>query len=170
MCARVRERRSRSESAVDLAWSPGKWLSRAAGVSGCQETQVPLPLALAFCWLASLPHDWGSVSTTSNPLIQNPFILLTPFINDYELNIAKAVSETHQEKNVSVVLCILSAAWRDSGGGSNASRVLLSLSFFLRKNVLGRGEQSVEQPRDFKNSSNEKRFGVLKAWGCLESP
>lgn len=60
--------------------------------------QVPLPLALVFGGLDSLPHVWESVSTTSNPLIQNPFILLTPFINDCELNIAKAVSEVQQEK------------------------------------------------------------------------
>lgn len=63
---------------------------------------------------------------------------------------------------MSVVLCILSAAWRDGSGGSEASRVLLSLSFFLRKNVLGGGKKSVKQPHDFKNSSKEKRFWVLE--------
>ena len=42
---------------------------------------------------------------------------------------------------MSVVLCILSAAWRDSSGGSNTARVLLSLRFFLRKNVLGEGQE-----------------------------
>ena len=60
---------------------------------------------------------------------------------------------------MSVVLCILSAAWRDGSGGSEASRVLLSLSFFLRKNVLG-GARKVSNSLTISNIVAKKRgFG-----------
>lgn len=89
----------------------------------------------------------GRYPLHSNPLIQNPFILLTPFINDYELNIAETVSEIQQEKrwrSWSCAYCQLRG--EDGSGDSDASRVLLSLSF-LEKNVLGEGaKKSVEQP------------------------
>lgn len=73
---------------------------RCVWAPGDPRVEVPPPLALAFCCITPLPCVWGSVSTPPSPPTENLFTLLTPLINDYDLNIAKGLSERQQEKTL----------------------------------------------------------------------
>lgn len=56
--------------------------------------------------IAHLPCVWGTAPATPSCLIESLFIFLTPFINDYDLNIAQGLTEIQQGKTLCIWSCV----------------------------------------------------------------